>query len=92
MNTAALLIALGTIAFVLSAVDCGDAYGKYRKRGQKVKACLEGSDDEAKSGRMKEAVKACKEAQTAKEEMKKCIDEKLGLSEGEKKCVDAIDA
>ncbi|KAL1474958.1 hypothetical protein MTO96_020398 [Rhipicephalus appendiculatus] len=81
MNAAAVVFAVVTLTVILSAVDCGANHEEYRKRNEKMVACLEGTDADAKKERVIKAVKGCKEEGRVKEEM--------ALTEDEKKCVEA---
>ncbi|XP_065309443.1 uncharacterized protein [Dermacentor albipictus] len=87
MKTALIILAVVTFSLVISAVDCGGE--EHRKKSEKLKQCLEGSDVEAKKGRIIKAIKSCKEGGKSKEEFKTCFIEKLELSEDEKKCIAA---
>nr|XP_054930947.1 uncharacterized protein LOC129386771 [Dermacentor andersoni] len=85
MKTTLIILAVVTLSLVISAVECGGE--EHRKKSEKLMKCLEGSDADAKKGRIMKALNSCEEEGKSKEEMKPCFIEKLGLSEDEKKCL-----
>ncbi|XP_075744512.1 uncharacterized protein LOC142803269 isoform X2 [Rhipicephalus microplus] len=88
MNAAVVIFGIVTLTVVLSTVDCGANQEKYRKKNEKLIACLEGTDAAAKKERVLKAVNGCKEEGKVKEEMKSCINEKMAFTDEEKKCVE----